>query len=76
MNQQQLDHQTATTWIATEMKIFAANVGQPNASAAVRSVIDLATLLRVISLDEKREFSAEVNRIHKVHTSRLQGKAA
>ncbi|MNH11846.1 hypothetical protein D3C79_713720 [compost metagenome] len=76
MNQQQLDHQTAAQWIATEMKIFAANVGQPNASAAVRSVIDLATLLRVISIDEKREFSAEVSRMHRAHTSSLQGKAA
>lgn len=76
MNQQQLDHQTATSWIATEMKIFAATVGQPNASAAVRSVIDLATLLRVISIDEKREFCAEVNRIHQAYTATLQGKAA
>ncbi|MEG0635802.1 MAG: hypothetical protein RR517_25125 [Pseudomonas sp.] len=76
MNQQQLDHQTAVTWITTEMKIFANNIGQENASAAVRSVIDLATLLRVISIDEKREFSAEVSRIHRVHNASVQGKAA
>lgn len=63
MNQQQADHQTATIWIGAEMKVFSTTVGQPNASSAVRSLIDLATLLRVISIDEKRAFSAEVDRI-------------
>ena len=70
--QQELDHQTAITWITAEMQIFAQNVGQRNAASAVLSVLTLATILRLISLDEKKAFTEEINRITESHFHSLK----
>ncbi|MDZ5602564.1 hypothetical protein SJI00_07240 [Pseudomonas sp. RP23018S] len=63
MIQQQMDHQTATGWVASEINMFEKTVGQPNASCAARSVNTLALLLRVISLEEHNYFLAHIERI-------------
>lgn len=70
--QQELDHQTAITWITTELQIFAQNVGQRNAASAVLSVLNFATVLRLVSLDEKQAFAEEINRITEAHFHSLR----
>lgn len=65
MSLQQRDHDTAVGWINAELADLRRDVGKPNASAAARSAITLAFLLRVISDTEQREFQARIDDIYK-----------
>ena len=65
MSIQQRDHETAVGWINTELAELRRDVGKPNASAAARSAITLAFLLRAISDTEQREFQARIDEIYK-----------
>lgn len=65
MSLQQRDHDTAVGWINTELAELCREVGKPNASAAARSAITLAFLLRAISDTEQREFQARIDDIYK-----------
>ncbi|WLG54037.1 hypothetical protein PSH77_15180 [Pseudomonas extremorientalis] len=65
MTLQQRDHDTAVGWINAELADLRRDVGKPNASAAARSAITLAFLLRVISDTEQREFQARIDDIYK-----------
>lgn len=65
MSFQQRDHDTAVGWINAELADLRRDVGKPNASAAARSAITLAFLLRVISDTEQREFQARIDDIYK-----------
>ncbi len=65
MSLQQRDHDTAVGWINAELAGLRRDVGKPNASAAARSAITLAFLLRVISDTEQREFQARIDDIYK-----------
>jgi len=62
---QQRDHDTAVGWINGELAELRSAVGKPNASAAARSAITLAFLLRAISDTEQREFQARIDDIYK-----------
>lgn len=64
MSLQQRDHATAVGWINNELAELRRDVGKPNASAAVRSAITLAFLLRAISDTEQREFQARIDEIY------------
>ncbi len=64
MSLQQRDHDTAVGWINTELAELRREVGKPNASAAARSAITLAFLLRTISDTEQREFQARIDEIY------------
>lgn len=65
MSLQQRDHDTAVGWINAELAELRSAVGKPNASAAARSAITLAFLLRAISDTEQREFQARIDDIYK-----------
>lgn len=65
MSLQQRDHDTAVGWINGELAELRSAVGKPNASAAARSAITLAFLLRAISDTEQREFQARIDDIYK-----------
>ncbi|MEX5557966.1 hypothetical protein Q1J45_10350 [Pseudomonas rhodesiae] len=65
MSLQQRDHDTAVGWINAELAELRSAVGTPNASAAARSAITLAFLLRAISDTEQREFQARIDDIYK-----------
>ncbi|NVZ45108.1 hypothetical protein HX780_06630 [Pseudomonas tolaasii] len=65
MSLQQRDHDTAVGWINAELADLRREVGKPNASAAARSAITLAFLLRVISDTEQREFQTRIDDIYK-----------
>ena len=65
MSLQQRDHDTAVGWINAELADLRRDVGKPNASAAARSAITLAFLLRAISDTEQREFQARIDDIYK-----------
>lgn len=65
MSLQQRDHDTAVGWINAELAELRNDVGKPNASAAARSSITLAFLLRAISDTEQREFQARIDDIYK-----------
>ncbi|MFJ4130822.1 hypothetical protein [Pseudomonas cyclaminis] len=65
MSLQQRDHDTAVGWINAELAELRRNIGKPNASAAARSSITLAFLLRAISDTEQREFQARIDDIYK-----------
>lgn len=65
MSLQQRDHDTAVGWINAELAELRSAVGNPNASAAARSAITLAFLLRAISDTEQREFQARIDDIYK-----------
>lgn len=65
MSLQQRDHDTAVGWINTELAELHREVGKPNASAAARSAITLAFLLRAISDTEQRQFQARIDDIYK-----------
>lgn len=65
MSLQQRDHDTAVGWINAELADLRRDVGKPNASAAARSAITLAFLLRVISDTEQREFQARIDDIYR-----------
>lgn len=69
MSPQQRDHDTAVGWINTELAELRKEVGKPNASAAVRSAITLAFLLRTISDTEHREFQSRIDEIYDDHKS-------
>lgn len=71
MNEQQRDHQTAITWIEGELDNTRRSVGQPNASAAARSAITLSFLLRAISEDEQRMYTARIDMIYAAHHEKL-----
>lgn len=64
MSLQQRDHDTAVGWINAELAELRRDVGKPNASAAARSSITLAFLLRAISDTEQREFQARIDDIY------------
>lgn len=64
MSLQQRDHATAVGWINNELAELRRDVGKPNASAAARSAITLAFLLRAISDTEHREFQARIDAIY------------
>lgn len=64
MSLQQRDHATAVGWINNELAELRRDVGKPNASAAARSAITLAFLLRAISDTEQREFQARIDEIY------------
>ncbi|MBJ2237032.1 hypothetical protein JFT61_19655 [Pseudomonas fluorescens] len=64
MSLQQRDHDTAISWINGELAELRRSVGKPNASAAARSAITLAFLLRAISDTEQREFQALIDDIY------------
>ncbi|AQT94250.1 hypothetical protein B1R45_13555 [Pseudomonas azotoformans] len=65
MSLQQRDHDTAVGWINAELADLRRDVGKPNASAAARSAITLAFLLRAISDTEQREFQARIDDIYR-----------
>lgn len=65
MSLQQRDHDTAVCWINAELAELGRDAGKPNASAAARSAITLAFLLRAISDTEQREFQARIDDIYK-----------
>ncbi|QOQ76456.1 hypothetical protein IMF22_05200 [Pseudomonas poae] len=65
MSLQQRDHDTAVGWINAELADLRRDVGKPNASAAARSAITLAFLLRAISDTEQREFQVRIDDIYK-----------
>ncbi|WP_421547393.1 hypothetical protein [Pseudomonas sp. QD4] len=65
MSLQHRDHDTAVSWINAELAELCREVGKPNASAAARSAITLAFLLRAISDTEQREFQARIDDIYK-----------
>ena len=65
MSSQQRDHDTAVGWINAELAELRRDVEKPNASAAARSAITLAFLLRTISDTEQREFQACIDDIYK-----------
>ncbi|WP_039012576.1 hypothetical protein [Pseudomonas brassicacearum] len=69
MNTAQTNHDTAVGWINVELAELARTVGNPNASAAVRSAITLAFLLRAISNEEQRAFQARIDKIYAEHKS-------
>lgn len=69
MSLQQRDHDTAVGWINTELAELRKEVGKPNASAAVRSAITLAFLLRTISETEQRDFQARIDEIYDEYKS-------
>ena len=69
MRLQQRDHDTAVGWINAELAELRIEVGKPNASAAARSAITLAFLLRAISDTEQREFQARIDEIYDDYTS-------
>ncbi|MDN6861902.1 MULTISPECIES: hypothetical protein [Pseudomonas] len=69
MSLQQRDHDTAVGWINAELADLRRDVGKPNASAAARSAITLAFLLRTISDTEQREFQARIDEIYDDYTS-------
>ncbi|EZI23141.1 hypothetical protein [Pseudomonas extremaustralis] len=69
MSLQQRDHDTAVGWINAELAELRRDVGKPNASAAARSAITLAFLLRTISDTEQREFQARIDEIYDDYTS-------
>lgn len=64
MSLQQRDHDTAVQWINNELAELRRDIGKPNASAAARSAITLAFLLRAISDTEQREFQARIDEIY------------
>ena len=64
MSLQQRDHATAVGWINNELAELRRDVGKPNASAAARSAITLAFLLRAISDTEQRAFQARIDEIY------------
>lgn len=64
MSLKQRDHATAVGWINNELAELRKDVGKPNASAAARSAITLAFLLRAISDTEQREFQARIDEIY------------
>jgi hypothetical protein len=72
MNQQDLDHQTAVCWINSELNLLRHTIGEQNASAAVRSVIVMAMLLHVISLEEKQAYEAQVEAMFKEYNAKLK----
>lgn len=65
MSLQQRDHDTAVGWINAELADLRREVGKPNASAAARSAITLAFLLRAISDTEQREFQVRIDDIYR-----------
>ena len=69
MSLQQRDHDTAVGWINAELADLRRDVGKPNASAAARSAITLAFLLRTISDTEQREFQARIDEIYDDYAS-------
>jgi len=69
VNPQQRDHDTAVSWINTELDELARAVGRPNASAAATSSITLAFMLRVIDEDEHRAFHAQIDSIYATHNA-------
>ena len=71
MNEQQRDHQTAITWIEGELDNTRRSVGQLNASAAARSAITLSFLLRAISEDEQRMYTARIDMIYAAYNASL-----
>jgi hypothetical protein len=72
MNQQDLDHQTAVCWINSEINLLRRTIGEQNASAAVRSVIVMAMLLQVISLEEKQAYEAQVDDLYAEYNAKLK----
>lgn len=64
MSLQQRVHDTAVQWINNELAELRRDIGKPNASAAARSAITLAFLLRAISDTEQREFQARIDEIY------------
>ncbi|MEG1628557.1 hypothetical protein [Pseudomonas sp.] len=75
LEQQQLDHQTAVTWIEGEINNLISKLGEKNASAAATSAITLAFLLRVISDKEHRHFRDRIDQIYARYNARLKGAA-
>ncbi|WP_313740506.1 hypothetical protein [Pseudomonas sp.] len=71
MNREQMDNQAATSWIAGEIKVLHRTIGQPNASAAARSVTTMALVLGVISLEQSKEFVAEIESIVDAHRDQV-----
>lgn len=65
---------TAIEWIDAEFAQFLRDIGQKNASAAVRSCIDLALLLEAISPDDHAHYRARVSQAYNDFNS--QGAAA
>lgn len=76
MNQQELNHQTAVNWITTELSVLKRTIGEQNASAAARSVIVLAMLLGVITVDEKQAYEAQIDALYADYNAKLAGFAA
>jgi len=64
MNIAQRDHQIAVGWIETEVDNLIRDLGKPNASAAARSCITLAFMLRAIDEAEHRHYQARIDKIY------------
>ncbi len=64
MNIAQRDHQIAVGWIEAEVDNLIRDIGKPNASAAARSCITLAFMLRAIDEAEHRYYQARIDKIY------------
>ncbi len=64
MNIAQRDHQIAVGWIEAEVDNLIRDLGKPNASAAARSCITLAFMLRAIDEAEHRYYQARIDKIY------------
>ncbi|MDD1133186.1 hypothetical protein [Pseudomonas shahriarae] len=71
MNIAQRDHQIAVGWIEAEIENLIRDLGKEkeNASAAARSCITLAFMLRAIDEAEHRHFQARIDQIYAKHNA-------
>ncbi|KTC09895.1 hypothetical protein AO391_25120 [Pseudomonas marginalis ICMP 9505] len=75
MNAAQRDHQNAVSWIETEIDNLIRDLGKPNASAAARSCLTLAFMLRVIDEAEHRHYQARIDQIYATYNASLSSAA-
>lgn len=71
MNIAQRDHQTAVIWIESEIENMIRDLGKPNASAAARSCMTLAFMLRVIDDTEHRHYQARIDQIYATYNASI-----
>lgn len=75
MNIAQRDHQIAVGWIEAEVDNLIRDPGKPNASAAARSSITLAFMLRAIDEAEHRHYQARIDKIYATYNASLSSAA-
>lgn len=69
MNIAQRDHQIAVGWIEAEIENLIRDLGKENASAAARSCITLAFVLRAIDEAEHRHYQEKIDQIYAKHNA-------